>query len=383
MATILKRLIFEITEKGVDQYNKKMKRSQDITDKLIGGTGSLAPKLRELRGRWQILASTMKNAAIPAAAFLGVLLGLGKASPALQAEMAILDFQMQQIGIVIGDSLVPFFEKLNLAVAAALNWWNDLDPAMKTAIQTMIIVAFTLSVVAVALAAVALAAGPVTAAILLIAMGAAILAFAWETDFLGIQGIAEDVFGVLTDIFQVFADFFSLLFVDPVKAVQDLLSGLWGILTTDTQAFVDGLLLLLIWPFWQFLLLLEIFGVDVTGFFQNLSDMITGAVFGVLNFFGKAFGGIADIVQGVLTLNPELVLQGIEAIASVTGGTTEGAGGGGLGGTGTYQDDLGGPVRGPTTTNTQNVIINVDVNDSSGEAIAEELQDAVRELGLS
>ena len=146
---------------------------------------------------------------------------------------------MDELRVGVSDATLQFADMLGPVSAAA--------PALQgLGVAAITLSTINFSAVVPSLAAVSAAAAPITAVVLGLAAAAAILWKAWESNFLGIQNVTEDVFGALTDGIEWYLGFISdsLSFViDSIMQIPEVLGGVIdaipGIDSEDVLGRVD------------------------------------------------------------------------------------------------------------------------------------------------
>ena len=113
--------------------------------KLLAKVGDLGKESKEtskaqikLKSRLDLLKDSLKKVAIAGGALFGGLLALGQASAALRVEQAILDFQLRQIGIIVGDSLAPIMRTFNEILQFLIEIYTNLSPEQQRFIELVI-----------------------------------------------------------------------------------------------------------------------------------------------------------------------------------------------------------------------------------------------------
>ena len=168
--------------------------------KLLAKVGDLGKESKEtskaqikLKSRLDLLKDSLKKVAIAGGALFGGLLALGQASAALRVEQAILDFQLRQIGIIVGDSLAPIMRTFNEILQFLIEIYTNLSPEQQRFIELVIGATAVVGVLTVVTGLLSTAMLVLTLKLVLIGITIGLLFSLWETNFLGIQDITQAV----------------------------------------------------------------------------------------------------------------------------------------------------------------------------------------------
>jgi hypothetical protein len=254
--------------------------------------GKAAQGTDKLGKGWDKMAKMAKTAALGAGVFLGALVAFGSASPLLQAQMSYMNFQMEQMGIIVGDSLVPLFQLFSDGLQVILDIWNSLSPEMQAAIQDLILLATVVAAATIAFTLLDLAMSPVTLVILAIAAALLLLFYAWETNFMGMKDIGLSFVADIMGAFDTLLSGLEKLFSGDLSGIVDIFLGAWDLIMQAVFGFPAAIL-------------------KIAG---NVIDNITGGIFKPLL---NLFGGIGKIIEGIVTLNLDKLNEGWAEIQAV------------------------------------------------------------------
>ncbi len=305
----------EVLTDEMQDMNKAMKSTAESSKKASKSLGLIAG-IKKLE-----LAGQMAN-------LYGKMLDIGRASPLLASNMAMIDYQMEEIGMIIGDALAPAFETISLALESLIDWWYELDQPVKDAIQNGILVAGVIGVIAVAWGVLSLAMSPVTLAIIAIVAAVAIMTLIWEEFGDEIMVIVEEAINYVTSIFDSFAVFLDNLFKDPLGTIIQLWLD-WQVLLYGTLAdLFENLVPDLISA--AFDIINDLFsgwGIDIgneLGFIKDIIDNMIKAWSGIFQSFADFFGTVFDDPIGaIITLFSDLV----DVVIGYIGGLVDAIGG--------------------------------------------------------
>ena len=357
--------------------------------KFSGATRSTGKKVKNfaqqsqlhldgLQKSWKFLGKFAKGA-------LGKMIS---ATPQLQAQMAMLNFQFREVWRTIGTALVPIFEKIVEWVTKMVDWFKSLDPSIQKTIGVVLgLVAATTALIPVIMALaplfspIGLAIGAVIAAIVL-------LVKAYNDNFGGMQDKLKAFVENFKSMFASLIDPLKNLWVafqelwEKVKPIIDQLFGDWmegfvGKLTTAFQFIVD---------FFQYLIaqLTEVIGFwsdllsgDFEGALEHLKNWFVNFGTFIWDFFGNMWEWLKAGFIGIFEAIGEAIDVAIDWIKDIFGVEDDSVAGGPLPGTipvqgvfepiGTYYPPEGTKTKAPTVV-TVNLEVNVDASGSEADA---------------
>jgi murein DD-endopeptidase MepM/ murein hydrolase activator NlpD len=179
----------------------------------------------------------------------------------LNGSMEAMSGSIETVGITIGKILIPAANEIVKAFTNVLNAFLNLSPEVQKFIAIGAVVAAGLGVLAtVALTVVAILptlvagfaavsviagavgavlAGPVVLALGAVVLAAAALALAWNTNFLGIQGIVQTFWDYVSPIFGMVADALNTFSREVAPEASAAWTNLTAIAQTVWQGFID------------------------------------------------------------------------------------------------------------------------------------------------
>lgn len=267
---------------------------------LIKSYKDLPANLKKVDLSFGSIVKVAKTASLAAGALFLGLVAFGSASPLLQAQMAFMSFQFEQMGIIVGDSLVPIFEGLTIVLQIVLDFWTSLSPEMQAAIKTTILVIATIALLTVGITLLNLAMSPIT--LILAAIVLAIFAFslAFETNFLGTREIVMDFVNSFLDGFDLIMAFFD------GGSLLDAITGLFKMAIVLISGF----------PLTIGRIMANAFD-EIGKFFTRFGGFLGG--FG--EFISGVAKGIGEIFAGIGTLDIDRIIKGAKMVGTaVLGG---------------------------------------------------------------
>jgi len=305
-------LVMKIKATGIGKATKGVQGFTKATGKM---NSKIKPALKGMKKGWMAMG----------VAALGILYKLQQASPRLGAKFEILDMKVNKLLRSFGDALVPVIDLVIDAVTALTDWFKGLPQPLQDAVTFGTAVAVVAGLLVVVFGALSAAISPVTIALLLIALVAAALYLAWESNFLGIQQLTETVFnavGVILDgvvnyikawvnmiagfidnfinIFKGIIDFIKAVFSGDlegaIKAIQDIFKNAFELIAgyimwpiNALKALIDGMMGS------QFLDdMLKAGQAFIDAFIEGIQKAIAaagGIISDLLEWFGDWFGG--------------------------------------------------------------------------------------------
>ncbi|MEE9215659.1 MAG: hypothetical protein V3U54_12965 [Thermodesulfobacteriota bacterium] len=228
----------------------------------------------------QKFGSAVLRSVVALASAVVALKRMATESPFFAAATDRINDSLSDFALILGDAIAPIFEVIADFLDQLVDLWDNLSDPVKNAITLGIQVATVLGLVAIAFGILS-GAMALPAAVLLIIVGAvALLALAWEENFLGIQDITASVIGFIQPLLDGFAQFIGAFMVDPVQALMDLFANLSGFLDDIWTGIIDA----------------------INSVFPGLGDLIVAPLQSALDAAIGVITGWVDIVLGVFDL---------------------------------------------------------------------------------
>lgn len=271
-------------QKEFARLGKEASEGLGFVDKFLAKISDLGKEAKgtskaqkELRTRVNLLRESLKKIALVGGLLAGGLFALGQASAALRVEQAILDFQLRQIGVVIGDSLAPILRTFNEILGFIIDIYQSLSPEQQRFIELAIAATVVVGGLAVVVGVLSTAMIVLMAKFIAIGIVIGLLFFLWETNFLGIQDIVETVVN-------------AIIFV--IGLLQFSLELAFGLIGLGLKAMGAG--------------------------FELVQDLIMGGV----NLLIDIFNQLMDIILAIPNAVGEVVgaIEGVPIVGDIVGG---------------------------------------------------------------
>lgn len=302
MQEVLKSELGTITE-SLEEIKEASESAADSLDSIDEKTGKLGLVI---------------GAAIPLMGGLfNKMMDMGRASPLLASSMAMINWQMEEIGMVVGDAIAPAFEVVVDLLQSLIDWWYNLDEGLKESITIGMQVAFMLGVVAAAWVFLNSSMFPIIAIIVAIVAGVAILIEIWKIFGDDIIAIVEKAFGFITGIIDGFLQWIDKLFDDPLGAIIEAFTGWYTFLVDAAKIGWD----LVKGAFDAFLTWLgDLFeDVPILGGFVDLLQSAWDNIKRIIDGIIGVFDSLIKFLTGETSLS-EFVSEIINSIGDIVGG---------------------------------------------------------------
>jgi phage-related protein len=197
--------------KGAISGMKKMTSATRSTGKSIQGfTQKSQMNLDGLKKSWKFLGKFATGA-------IGKMIS---ATPLLQAQMAMLNFQFREVWRTIGNALAPILEIIVEWIIKAVEWFKNLDPAIHKTIGVVLGLVAGLVALLPLLAILPALFSPITLAIGAVIIAIGLLIKAYDENF---GGLRDKIDSFVANFKEKFASL-----IEPLKNLWEAMKELWA-----------------------------------------------------------------------------------------------------------------------------------------------------------
>lgn len=336
-------------------------------------------QLDGLKKTWKFLGNFAKGA-------------IGKmitATPLLQAQMAMMNFQFREVWRTLGEALAPIIEKIVEWVTKLVEWFKNLDPAIIKTIAVVLGLVGAFVTIMPLLSALPMLFSPIGLAIAGIIAVIALLTKAYQENFGGFRDFIDDFvanfkekFGSLKEPIQKLIEAFKELW-EKVKPIIEKLTALWvENMSGKFKQVIDDIVLWLQYFITQFQETIGFFSDIISGDFEGAMEHLKNIFRNMGQFVADIFRNVWDRVKaGFISLFEkigEAVESAVNWLRDIFSDDEEKIGGP-LGGEGTaipITTPLGGPIgttiplSNPINTSVVNYIdVTVDASGTESDAL--------------
>ncbi len=210
------------------------------------------------------------------------LLDWARQSPYFSAQLGLVNFELNQFGIIVGDALAPLLQPIIDLLQQLLDQYNNLDPSIKQAINTILQVIVVFASWSTGIAE-----------LVLIIMG---LDAIWKSNFLNIQGIVKALADVINGVTSFIVNLFTVDLPNALNSLSNLFGSIWNglgdIMRGAGQLFSDIVTGIV-----------NLFTVDIPNAIQSVENIFSNLGTDLSNIFGSIWsgitGGTSDIINEI------------------------------------------------------------------------------------